>query len=253
MKANIFKEVSKNVSKNSPVILTSISVVGVATTAILAVKATPKAMRLIEELEEQKQELQEPVTKKDIIKETWKCYIPAMVVGGATVACIIGSTSISTRRNAALASVYSLSEKAMKEYQAKVVETIGEKKNQEIKDKVAAEKLKRDPVGDKEIVITGNGEMLCYDALSGRYFKSDIEKIKSSINQLNRDLLSEMYLTLNDVYYTLGLAGTKLGDQMGWHVDNGLIDPRFSSQLTENGVPCLVLDFTVEPKYGRDR
>ena len=253
MKNEVFKNIGINLSKNSPAILTSVSVVGVATTAILAVKATPKAMRLIEELEEYKSELDEPVTKKDIIKETWKCYIPAMVVGGATVACIIGSNSINTRRNAALASVYSLSEKAMKEYQAKVVETIGEKKHQEIKDKVASERIKNDPVGDKEIVITGNGEMLCYDALSGRYFKSDIEKIKSSINQLNRDLLSEMYITLNDVYYTLGLAPTKLGDQMGWHVENGLVDPRFSSQLTENGVPCLVLDFAVEPKYGNDR
>ena len=246
MKTDFIKVVGKSVSKNSPVILTGVSVAGLVTTTVLAVKATPKAMRLIQEEEDAKNR---ELTKKEVISTTWKCYIPAAVMGGVTIACIVGANSINLRRNAALASVYSLSEAALKEYQAKVVETIGEKKNQEIKDSIASDKIKNHKVSEKEVIITGKGDMLCYDALTGRYFKSDMEHIRRIFNELNRDLLNEMYISLNDVYYALNLSGTKLGDLVGWHVDNGFIEPAFSSQLTENGVPCLVLDFNIEPKH----
>ena len=241
------KNLTTQISKNSPTILTGLSVAGLISTTILAVRATPKAMELIQE--ERYQKAGEDLTKKEIIQVTYKCYIPAAVMGTVTIACIIGANTINLRRNAAIASLYSISEKTMKEYQNKVVETFGKNKEQKVKDEIAKDRVHKNPTSDNEIIITGKGETLCYDALSGRYFKSDIEEIKRVMNKLSRDLLSEMFLSMNQVYSELGLRGTKMGDLVGWHVADGLIEPRFSSQLTENGTPCLVIDFDVEPRY----
>lgn len=247
----IAKSLRTNITKNSPTIFTGLGVAGLVTTTVMAVKATPKALQLIEDAKEQNELFDDPeLTPMEIVKLTWKCYIPAMAMGGLTIGFIIGANSINLRRNAALASVYSLSETALKEYQSKVVETIGKTKEQKIKDDIAKDKIHKNPVRDSEVVITGNGSTLCYEAVSGRYFRSDIEKIRQSFNDLGRQMLSDAYISLNDVYYELNLSSTKMGDYVGWHVDDGLVEPRFSSQLTENGEPCLVLDYNIDPRYG---
>jgi len=233
------------ISQNSPTILTGLSVGGLLTTTILAVRATPKAMTILDNHDL----LIEDMTKRTIVGLTWKCYIPAMATGLATIACIIGANHISLRRNAALASLYGLTEAAFKEYQAKVVETIGRSKELKVRDDIAEDQVKRNPVGTNEVIFTGKGDVLCYDSLSGRYFKSDIEQIRRSVNTLNRELLTDMFLTLNDLYYALGLSGTKLGDEMGWDIDKGLLEINFSAQVTENFDPCLVLNYDLTPRF----
>lgn len=259
----ILSTIGKNMTKNSPVILTGLGVAGLITTTVLAVRATPKALELIDERRMELADEDESfvygdydnckLEALDIIRTTWKCYIPALTMGGITIACIIGANSVNLRRNAALASVYSLSEAALKEYQAKVIDTIGETKHTKIKDEIAKDRIEKNPVSSREVVVTGRGDMLCYDALSGRYFKSDIEHIKKVFNDLGRDMLSDMYISLNDVYYALDLQSTKLGDLVGWHVDHGLPVPSFSSQLAEDNTPCLVLDFSIEPRYNYNK
>lgn len=253
------KQIAKNlggiISKNSPQILTGLGCAGVVTTAILAIKATPKALYLIQEREESLTDAQtgvyhEPIklTKGEIIKLTWKCYIPAGVVGVTSIACIIGANTISNKRNAALAALYSLSETAFREYQEKVIETLGKNKDQQVRDEVAKDKVLSNPVGKNEVIFTGKGDVLCLDALTGRYFKSDIEKIRQVVNELNRALLSEMWLSLNDLYYALDLPNTVLGDEMGWDIDQGLIELDYSSQLDEHGTPVLVISSKVYPR-----
>lgn len=238
-------------TKNSPAILTGLGVAGLLATTVMAVKATPKAVRLIEEAmyDETTRRFDKELSKTEMIKLTYKCYLPAAAMGALTVACIISANTINLRRNAALLSVYSLSEKALKEYQSKVVETIGKNKERKIKEDIAKDRVMNNPVNDKEVIVTGRGEALCYDNLSGRYFKSDIEIIRQALNKLSRDLMSEHFITLNEIYSELGLATTKMGENIGWHIDDGLIEPEFTSQLTHNGTPCLVLDYVTEPRY----
>lgn len=60
----------------------------------------------------------------------------------------------------------------------------------------------------------------------------------------------DMYISLNDFYYEIGLRGISIGDDIGWDIDRGYIDLDFSSQLAEDGVPCLVIDYGVAPRYG---
>lgn len=254
METKIFQKVGNTIAKNSPSILTGVAVAGLLSTVAEAVRATPKALQI---LEEEKLRRVDPdskihwgtISKKDVIKLTWKCYVPTTILATITIGCIISANSINKRRNAALAGLYSISEMALKEYRDKVVETIGENKERKIKDEIAADKIRKTPVNEDTIEYTGKGDTLCYDAFSGRYFKSNIEHIRSVLNDLSRDLLSDMFISLNQVYYGLDLPGTKLGDLVGWHVEHGLIEPQFSSQLTEDGKPCLVLDFSTEPKY----
>lgn len=235
--------------KHSPTILTGIGIAGMITTTILAVQSTPKALRLLEEKKADISET-EKLPPIEVVKAAWKVYVPAVLTGILSTVCLIGANSVNQRRGAALAAAYSLSESALKEYREKVVETIGKKKEQAIRDDIAKDRVAANPV--REVVVTDRGSTLCYDSLSGRYFKSDIETLRRTVNDLNHRMRDEMFISLNDFYCAVDnpdLGPTKLGDRLGWNIDKGYIDLGFSSQLTSDGAPCLVLDYTVVPEY----
>ena len=245
--ATIAKDIRKFASKRSPEILTGIGIAGMITTTILAVRATPKALELIEEQKEE--ESVDELSSFEVVKVAWKPYIPAIVTCIASTACLIGASSVNTKRNAALATAYKLSETALSEYREKVVETIGEKKERIVRDKVAEERVKKNPVSKNEVIVTGNGKTLCFDPISGRYFMCSIETIKKAENTLNKQMLHDIsgYVSLNEFYDELGLDHTSVGDDLGWNTDQ-LIDIDFSSQLNDNGEPSVVLDYLVAPK-----
>lgn len=249
--SKIINEIQKAVIKHSPEILTGLGIAGMVTTTVLAVKATPKALDLIND---RKDELEtEKLPPTEVVKTAWKCYIPAAVTCATSTACLIGASSVHLKRNAALATAYKLSESAISEYKDAVIDKLGEKKEQTIRDKVAEEKMKKNPVSSSEVFITEKGNTLCYDTISGRYFKSDIDRIKRAENAINKQLLDEMYVSLNDLYDELDLDHTKLGDELGWKIDDGLVELYFSSQLADDGTPCVVMDFTRAPKYNFSR
>ena len=232
--------------KNSPEILTGIGITGLITTTVMAVKATPKAIMLINE-EECKQHV-EKLQTKDVIRVSWKCYIPSTIVGVTSVACIIGASSVSHHRNAALATAYAIAETTLKEYQEKVIDIIGEKKEKEIRGKIIEDKLASNPVKTSEIILTERGNTLCYDTISGRYFRSDIDQIKKAENELNRRMRDEMYISLNDLNLEIGLEPTSIGDEIGWNIDKGDIDIIYDSKLASDGTPCLSIDYRLYPK-----
>jgi len=249
--SNIAKSVRTATKKHSPEILTGIGIAGMITTTVMAIRATPKALILIEEKKDE--EGIDKLTPVETVKVAWPCYIPAAVTGALSVACLIGASSVNVRRNAALATAYTLSESALKEYQEKVIETIGEKKEQSVRDAIAKDRIDRDPVSSREVIITERGNTLCYDVISGRYFKSDIDKLKKVENELNRQMRDDMYISLNEFYYKIGLNPTSIGDDLGWSIDHGYIELKFSSQLADEGTPCLVIDYQVAPRYEYDR
>jgi hypothetical protein len=257
----LVKRIQTSANRHSPEILTGIGIAGMLTTVILAVRVTPKAVRRIEQAETEKslqlglgsESIDGVLTPVETIRVTWKYYIPAVITGGMSIACLIGANAVNTRRNAALATAFAFSESTLREYRAKVIDTIGEKKEQTVRDAIAKDQVDRNPVSNREIYITEKGGSLCLDTVSGRYFKSDIETIRKAINNVNFQMLREMSVTLNDFYYELGLANTKQGYDLGWHVDDGRIEVSFSSQIADDGTPCLVLDYRVAPKYDYKR
>lgn len=242
------KSAGRVLTKYSPGILTGIGITGMIGATFMAVKATPKALYLIEAKKEESEV--EELTPVETIKTCWKCYIPATLTTVVSAACLIGASTVSAKRNAALATAYSISEAALREYQEKVVEVIGEKKEKVVRDAVAKDQIERDPVTKSEVVIIdSNSNTLCYEPLSGRYFKSTIDKIKKAEIKLDRQMIQEMYVSLNDFYWEIGLDGTDLGDKMGWNLSKGYMDLSFSSQLADDGTPCAVIVYGIPPVY----
>ena len=254
--ANAFKSAQTLVSKHSPALLTGIGIAGMLITVISAVKATPKALDLIED-KKKELELQpdEKLTPIETVKATWKCYVPAAVTGIASTTCLIGANSVNTRRNAALATAYNLSTTALSEYKEKVIDTIGERKEQTIRSKIAEDKLKKEPVDRAKVIVTGAGTTRFYDDISKRRFMSSIDKIKNARNDLNARMLEgEDFISLNDFYYELGLEPIGYGDDVGWNVYNGrrgMIAINLDSAIVDtDGEPCIVLEYDVAPERG---
>lgn len=250
--AYILKRGQRLLTDNSPAILTAIGASGVIGTAILAARVTPRASRQIEYA---KRELiqgsgDEPLDVKlgalRTVQIVWKLYVPAALVGGTTIAAIIAANSISSRRNAAILSAFSIVETAAKEYREKVVEIVGEKKEQQIRDGVTADHIARTPVSATEVIIAGSGDVLCFDTLTARWFFSTMEKIRKAQNDINKQCLNDMYASQNDFYQAIGLPPAQLGEELGWRFDN-MLDINFSVHLSQDGQPALALEYKVQP------
>lgn len=252
--AKLFKDAKETLSKHSPALLTGIGIAGMITTTVLAVRATPKALTLIDNKKREfNLEPEEKLPVVETVKATWKCYLPAAITGTMSAACLIGANSVNTRRNAALATAYNLSTTALAEYKDKVIETVGEKKEREIRDKVAESKLEQNPVQNSTIVMTNKGTTRFMDSITKRRFTSDIETINQIINRLNRRMINgDDYISLNEFYYEIGLEGCDVGDDIGWNVTRGLIElPEPPHAIVDtDGVPCIVLEYEVAPKRG---
>ena len=242
-----FKSLKRSTSKYSPQILTGIGIAGVVTTTVLAIKATPKAVRLVEE---ESYERKEELTPLEVVKVTWKCYIPTALSMATSITCLICANSVNTKRNAALAAAYKISETAFIEYKDKVVETIGEKKEKTVREKIAEDKIKNNPPTQNTIIMTDNGTELFLEPVSGRYFKSDMEKIRRIENECNKNMLHDIngYMSLNDFYDELGLEHSSIGYELGWNSYN-LLEIDYIPQLLEDDKLCVVLEYTTGPKY----
>lgn len=237
-------------SKHSPEILTGIGIAGMITTTILAVQATPKALKCIEAAKEEAGT--EELAVVETVQAAWKPYIPAVVTGGVSVACLIGATRESLRRNAALATAYQLSTTALADYKEKVVETIGEKKEKQVREEVAKKKVEEYPVSKSEVLVTSGGDTMFLEPVSMRYFTSDLEKIRKIVNDLNYRLVCGMeeYISLSEFYDEVGLSHTSNSDDLGWNLGrDGQLAIDYHPVLADNGKPCLMLDFMVSPRY----
>lgn len=247
--AQTMKRLEKFTIDNSPAILTAIGITGTLTTAYLTGKATIKATRLIdEELERVNYGRRDPEllpTPRDIVLYTWKLYIPAIVTGTLTVAAIFGANRVSTRRATAVATAYSITERAFAEYKDKVVQKVGEKKEQTYRDEIAQERVTKNPP-DSLVVMTDGGDVLCYDQFTGRYFRSTMEDLKQAENTINHQILHDGYASLTDLYSELGLKPTSFSDEVGWTIDY-LLKMNFSTTLSEDNKPCLAIDFDLRP------
>lgn len=245
---NFGDKLLKGASKHSPEILTGIGIAGFIGTVVLAVNATPKALQNIEENCEGEK------TVKDIIKYGAKYYIPAVITGAASTACIIGSSRINLKRNAALTTAYAISETFAKEYKDAVLEEIGPEKQKEIETKVAEKRMEKNPIENSVIIQTPERGARFYDPYSNSYFESNVHKLNSAINQVNNMLMQELYATLSDFYYAAGLPISKSSDLIGWRwEETGMLNLKYVAVVktnpeTDDQEAVLEIDFDHEPK-----
>lgn len=244
-----FKAAEKFTVDNSPLILTAIGAAGTITTAVLAGKASFKAAELLYNVHEKRDDIEYKdgrLTTKTKVRLVWPLYIPTIGVAAITVTSIVCANRIGTRRAAAMAAAYTVSEKAFEEYRDKIVEKLGANKERQARDEVAQDRVNANPVGRTEVIVTGGGNVLCYDMYTGRYFQSDMETIKQAQNNLNHHILNNVYASLNDFYDMIGLSRTKTGDEIGWNSDK-LMEIHFSTTMSDDQKPCIAIDFSVEP------
>ena len=244
----VLKQSERLLKKHSPEILTGLGLMTLASSVVLAVKATPKALWVIEHEEI---EQAHPLTTKEKVKVAGKLYIPAAAAFVAGSACIIGASSIHLHRNAALAAAASLTDATFKSYREVVSEKIGEEVEKDIHKEVAAKKMEEHSPETKIINLPHRDDATwCYDPLVDRYFWSTRNVIENAVNVFNRQMRYDMRLSVNEWFDTLGLDHAALADDLGWDIDtNGYLELTYDSRLDKTGKPALVLVYTNPPKY----
>lgn len=247
--AKIFKGARMFVRRRSPEILLGLGITGMITTTVLAVKATPKAIKNIEETK--KKENKDKLTPVETVKATWKCYAPAAITGVTATACLFGANSVHARRNAALATAYKLSETAFNEYRDKMIETVGERKDQAVYDQIAQDRVNNNPVNMNDIIRTSKGSARFMDGISGRRFLTDMEAVKKAVNTINYRLTTDFcgYVTLSEFYDELELPHTDISDSLGWTAEKGILEVHYGATIDEDGIPCGVLSYKVVPEW----
>ena len=252
------------IKKALPTILTVAAAVGVGVTGYLAHKGTKKADEILSEFpESEKLETDEKEIAKEELKRTWKCYIPAAVVGSATIGCIVASHVMSVREIAALTATCTYLVKNRDRLEKKLKEAVGEEKYNEIKKKLVGEEGKL-TLAKKEIKEafhqtiedTGNGaehdKILCFEGYSGRWFYSTREAVVKAENRLNEMFGAEKYCCLNDFYQFLGIERTHFGYQFGWvnhpdYYDGPIFFDNTKVFYEELGCDVLIIEIQTYP------
>lgn len=227
------------VSRNASDLLLVGGVSCILAGGILAIRQTPKAIKLAEK---KKEEL-----AVDKFKALAPLYIPSVLLTCVGITQIVCSRNITNNKLAAVATAYTVSESAFRTYREKVKDVVEPEKYEEIKSRVAAEKLRKDPLGNREVIMTDRGTVLIYDNMSGRYFKGNRDDIDHAVNVINKRLRNDMIVQLNDFYNEIGLNVVKIGCELGWDIDKYDLEISYSSSIADNGEPCLVMDYEVLP------
>src|SRR5213595_848966 len=259
--ASLQQKAGQFFASNASGLLTAGGVVGVGVTAVLTGRASFKAAEIIREknamnmyharvaaeAEDDDLILIPDLSKWEMAKMVWPQYIPPVIVGTATIASIVMANRVSAKRAAALAVAYGISETRMQEYKAKVQEKFGINKERGVRDEIAQDQVTNNPP-TKEVIVVGNGDVLCLDTISGRYFHGSVEAIKSAENKINAELFNHQYVSLSEFYDLVGLSPTAFIQVVGWNTQ--AMEPfhiSFSTTTTPDNRPCLVLDYSSIP------
>lgn len=242
-----------DISDHSPEILTGLGIGGFFTAIVMAVKVTPKACQMIEEkkLDTEKDKL----STGEVIQATWKYYIPTAITAGCATACVVGATKTGLKRNAALAAALQISQESFDIYKNKVIETLGEKKESEIREKYDEEMVKRYPPRGFEIDPFPPDTICCFER---RYFYSNWDKIRGAVMQIGENMINSPFdpsATLNDWFELVGLGLTEEADRVGWDIRiNGVPELNTPSCIQfEDGRICYVISFKNPPTDVFDR
>lgn len=238
------------VRRNAPTILTCVGGIGVVATSVMAVKATPKALQL---LEEAKAEKGDDLTKLEVVAVAGPAYIPAMVTGAATIACIFGANVLNQRQQASLASAYALIDNSYKEYKKKVEELYGKEADAQVKQEIAKDKYKKSDVKDED------DKLLFYDEFSGRFFNATMEDVLRAEYHVNREIDNLGWATLNEFYLKAGLEPIEGGFDVGWTEEENRarywqswVDFSQPKTILDDGLECYIITMYQEPypNYG---
>lgn len=237
------------IKRHGSTILTCVGGAGVIVTAVTAVKATPKALVLLEQAEEEKGcEL----TNTEKVLTAGQAYIPSVLIGAGTIACIFGANVLNKRQQAALVSAYALMENSYKEYKKKVEELYGEGASRTVLNEIAKDKYEEEDFEDE----SDDGLELFYDEFSGRYFRSTMEDVLKAEYELNHILAQDVGVYLNGFYDLLGIDEVDYGNYLGWSTFELVemywycwVEFEHTKVKMEDGMECWIITMLKEPTY----
>lgn len=266
--------------KYSPEILTTVGIVGGVVAAVMASKATLELEPILEDHKEYVDLIREhrkenALTDQEHAKnaafvytkttmKVAKLYAPAVGMGVASIASIVGAHGIMRKRNAALVAAYTVLEKGFNEYKKRVEGKVGEKAEFELRHDVQNETRKNDEgVEEKVKTIPGLKEYSVYARFfdeTNPLFQKNPEFNRAFLHAqqsyMNDLLHARGHVFLNEVYDALGIDRTKAGAIVGWvlsdqgdnFIDFGLFDPdNFKARQFVNGHErAILLDFNVD-------
>lgn len=179
----------------------------------------------------------------EIVKTAGVYFMPSLVFTATGVALILSGNKMNLDRGAAAMTAYAISEATLRDYREKTRQLVGPKKEKDIQEAVAKDLVTKNPPQNNTIIITDNGDKICYDNVINQYFRSSKTNIETIINKLNYDMIQDNgTITLNEYCLALGLPEVELGTELGWDVNkNGLIKVNFTAKLLDNGEPCVVI------------
>ena len=248
------KTCARFLRKHGGTILAMAASVGVVATAIETGRATTKAKHLLEVdealrkyNEDEQGIVEEPPTKKEIVQTCWKAYVPAVILGGGTIACILGSNALNKKQIASLAAAYMALGKTYQEYRRQVAEHVGAEQEQEI--------LKDTHTDDEDFVkMKSEEKLLCYEPISKRYFHATEAELLTAFYEVNHDFATNGYIALNDFYGYLNMDFVPELDDRGWSMDylgamwdNYWIDFNYQKQHTDDGLDVYYVTAFQDP------
>ena len=270
------------VKKHSPEILTTVGIVGVVTSAVMASKATLKLEPVVEKIKNGKDEAKSlledemfPEYDKDRHnKEVARVYVkgavdlsklygPSITLGLSSIACIIGAHGIMRKRNVALAAAYKAVETSFSEYRKRVIAEIGEEKEENVYiGRQQVEVVDENGKKKKVTKVDPNGISAYarfFDEYSDNWSKTpeyNLLFLKAQQNYANDLLHARGHVFLNEVYDMIGIPRSQAGQVVGWviskdgdnFIDFGVYDfDNTGSHLFVNGHErSILLDFNVD-------
>lgn len=249
------KNGAKYVAKHSPTIMTIFGVCMMGGATVHAIAETPKAAEELGELEDLPDISHKEYLKKKAQIIFYHYWLTAMLAfGGAGL--IFWGHHVTLGQTATAIAAYNMKADELEKLKNKIVDTDGEKHLEKMETEVLKDKVGNGPKNESDICPTGKGSTLCYEAVSGRYFYSDIEKIRKAANDMNdwindsKQYGEEIDVSLNEWFDYLGLERTTVGNKLGWH--NQIVNLKFTSVLTANNEPCLVVGYKDAPVWDFD-
>lgn len=236
----------------SPTILSCIGTIGVIATAVTAVRATPKAMKLCEDLlveYRRSNDYEEDPTALDYVKVGWKPYIPSIAIGLGTIVCIFGANGLNKQQQASLASAYIFLERSYKEYKDKVKSLLGEQAENQVEESIVQDKF-----ATTAIEKTRDDTCIFYEEHYGKFFERTMLEVREAEYQLNRKLAQDGEVSLNEFFELLGLPQTNEGEVLGWTQEKGYdcysyswIDFEHTLTALEGGLECYIIEMPLHP------
>lgn len=204
---NLLDNSIRFLKRNSSTILTCIGAVGVAATAIMAAKDTIKAAELVKK----KEGTDVKLSKKEIIKTAAPAYIPTVVVGISTIACIFGANILNKKTQASLMGAYALLDQSYKEYKDNTKKVFGDEADRRIKESIA-----KNYYDDSTAFPREDNKQLFFDFHGLQFFNATEDEVLAAEDAVNQMMMNTGYAALESFYKLLGIECVDTDYEVGW-------------------------------------